>query len=102
MEKFQILIKQFVWQVLNTVFPHIVFSLEYFPPLNTFPTLVSKLFKFSLHRRKTNAETIWIFQGFTISKKNSCRGNYMRKYGMLSLSSTFQQASNKLSNWKTS
>ena len=41
-----------------TVFPHIVFSLEYFPPLNSFPTLVRKLFKFSLHRRKTNAETI--------------------------------------------
>ena len=69
------------FQILHTVFPHIVSSLEYFPPLNSFPTLVRKLFKFSLHKRKTNAETIWIFQGFTISKKNSCRGNYMRKYG---------------------
>ena len=69
-------------KAVYTVFPHIVSSLEYFPPLNSFPTLVRKLFKFSLHKWKTNAETIWIFQGFTISKKNSCRGNYMRKYGI--------------------
>ena len=48
-------------------------------------SLVRKLFKFSLRRRKTNAETIWIFQGFTNSKKNSCRGNYMRQYGMQDL-----------------
>ena len=27
-------------------------------------TLVRKLFKFSLHKRKLNAETIWDFQGF--------------------------------------
>ena len=40
-----------------------------------------KLFKFLLHKGKLNEETIWIFQGFTIPKKNSCRGNYMRKYG---------------------
>ena len=26
-------------------------------------------------------ETIWNFQGLKIPKKNSCRGNYMRKYG---------------------
>ena len=64
-----------------TVFPHIVCSLEYFPPLNSFPTLVRKLFKFSLHRRKANEETIWISKGFTIWKRNSCRGNYIRKYG---------------------
>ena len=25
---------------------------------------------------------IWNFQAFTNSKKNSCRGNYMRKYGI--------------------
>ena len=31
-----------------TVFPHIVSYLEYFPPLNSFPTLVRKLFKFAL------------------------------------------------------
>ena len=67
---------------LITVFPHIVSSLEYFPPLNSFPTFLRKLFKFSLHRRKTNAETIWIFWGFTISKKNSCCGNYLRRYGI--------------------
>jgi hypothetical protein len=33
-------------------------SLERFPPLNSFCTLVRKLFKFSLHKRKTNAENI--------------------------------------------
>ena len=42
---------------LNTVFPHIVSSLEYFPPLNSFLTSVRKLFKFLLHKRK-NEETI--------------------------------------------
>ena len=31
---------------------------------------------------KLNEETIWNFQAFMNSKKNSCRGNYMRKYGM--------------------
>ena len=67
----------------HTVIPYIVFSLEYFPPLNSFPTLVRKLFKFSLHKRKLNAETIWDFQGFKNSKKNSFRGNYSRKYGIL-------------------
>ena len=44
-------------------------------------TPVRKLFKFLLHKRKSNVETIWLFKGFTITKKNSCRGNYMRKYG---------------------
>ena len=41
-----------------------------------------KLFKFSLHKGKLNEETIWNCQAFMNSKKNSCRGNYMRKYGM--------------------
>ena len=48
-------------------------------------TMKIPLLKF---KRKTNAETIWIFQGFTISKKNSCSGNYMRKYGIHNQSST--------------
>ena len=52
-----------------------------FPPLNSFHTLVRKLFKFSLHKRVINTETIWNFQDFTNSKKNSFRGNYSRKYG---------------------
>jgi hypothetical protein len=43
---------------------------------------VGKLFKFLLHKGKRNAETMSNFQGFTIPKKNSCRGNYMRKYIM--------------------
>ena len=41
-----------------------------------------KLFKCSLHRGKLNEETIWNFQAFMNSKKNSCRGNYMRKCGI--------------------
>ena len=42
----------------HTVFPHIVSSLEYFPPLNSFLTPVRKLFKFLLHLGKINEETI--------------------------------------------
>ena len=61
---------------LNTVFPGIVSSLEFFPHPR-----VRKLFKFLLHKRKLNAETIWDFQGFKNSKKNSFPGNYLRKYG---------------------
>ena len=38
---------------LSTVFPRIISSLEYFPHPR-----VRKLFKFSLHKRKLNAETI--------------------------------------------
>ena len=48
----------------------------------SFLTSVRKLFKFLLHNGKNNEETIWNFQGLKIPKKNSCRGNYMRKYGM--------------------
>ena len=48
-----------------------------FPPLNSFRTLVRKLFKFSLHKR--NAETIWDFLGFKSSKRivfaDTIRGN---------------------------
>ena len=62
-----------------TVFPHIVSSLEYFPPLNSFLTSVRKLFKFLLHKGKIIEETIWNFQGLKIPK------NYMRKYGTLNL-----------------
>ena len=32
-----------------------------------------KLFKFSLHKGNVNEETIWNFQAFMNSKKNSCR-----------------------------
>ena len=51
--------------------------------MNSFRTLVRKLFKFSLHKRKLNVETIWDFQGFKSSKKNSFHGNNLRKYGRL-------------------
>ena len=42
-----------------------------------------KLLKFLLHNGKLNEETIGNFEAFMNSKKNSCRGNYMRKYGNL-------------------
>ena len=41
-----------------------------------------KLFKFLLHKGKINEETVLDFQGLKIPKNNSCRGNYMRKYGI--------------------
>ena len=44
--------------VIDTVFPQIVSSLEYIPPLNSFLTSVRKLFKFLLHKGKINEETI--------------------------------------------
>ena len=44
-----------------------------------------KLFKFSLYKGKLNEETIWNVKAFMNSKKNSCRGNYMRKYGIYSM-----------------
>ena len=43
---------------MHTVFPHIVSSLEYFLPLNSFLTPVKKLFKFLSHKGKINEETI--------------------------------------------
>ena len=51
-----------------------------FPPLEQFPHLVRKLFKFSLHN-----SLMWkLYEIFKLQKKNSCRsnyiGNYMRKY----------------------
>ena len=66
---------------LNTVFHNIVSSLDYFPSLNSFRTLVRKLFKLSSHNRKLNA--LWDFQGFKSLKKNSFHGNYLQKYGRL-------------------
>ena len=47
------------------------FQQNYFLPwANTFLTTV----------RKHNTESIWNVQGFTIPNKNSCFGNYLRKY----------------------
>ena len=58
-----------------TVFPHTVSSLEYFPPLNSFCTLVRKPFKFSLHNRKTNAGFFTVLQ---FQKRiYSCRGRQL-------------------------
>ena len=53
---------------IYTLFLRIVSALEYFPFLNSFRTLVRKLFKFSLDKRKINAGTIRNFQHFTNSK----------------------------------
>ena len=88
----------YLFQILKNIFVYFYFiSIKpsirnVFSPLNTFLTPMHcsearKLFKFLIHKRKLNAETIWNFQGFTIPKKNSCRGNYMRKYGKLPVKS---------------
>ena len=44
-------------RLVDTVFPHIVSSLEYFPPLNTFLAPVRKQFSFLLLKGKLNLET---------------------------------------------
>ena len=41
-----------------TLFPNIVSSLKWFPPLKSFLSLVWKLFKFLLHKGKLNVESI--------------------------------------------
>ena len=55
-------------QILHTVFPHIVSTLEQFPPLNSF-----RIFMYCDQRSQ------YIRQK---SKKNSFCGNYMRKYSI--------------------
>ena len=63
---------------------------------NSFRTLVRKLFKFSLHKRKLNAETIWDFQGFKSSKTivsvETVRGNtvFKKKYCSWNICSRWQ------------
>ena len=51
-------LERFLPKNQHIVFPHIVFSLEYFPPLNSFLISVRKLFKFLLRKGKINEETI--------------------------------------------
>ena len=69
---------------LDAIFPQIISSLEQFTPFNSFPN------NYSIHEVKNcqNAETIWKFPHFPLSKKNSFRGNYMRKYSILYHQST--------------
>ena len=75
-------------------------SIPYCISANSFRTLVRKLFKFSLNKRKLNAETIGDFQGFKSS-------NYLRKYGISigrekSEYSTHQMSNNVWCNKKNS
>ena len=53
--------------------PHLT---KKFPPLNSFRS------NYSIYEVKNchNAETIWKFPHFPLSKKNSFNGNYLRKY----------------------
>ena len=55
-----------------------------------FRTLVRKLFKFSVHKWKNNAETIWKFQDFTYSKKIFAEIRYVYLWEHLKASSTYQ------------
>ena len=61
----------------GTIFPRIVSSLKKFPPFNSF------LGNYSIHEVKNchNAEIIWKFSYFPLSKKKSVRRNYSQKYG---------------------
>ena len=60
---------------LHSVFPHIVSS----------PWIVSssseETIQITLRKVISNEEIIWNFQAFMNSKKNSCHGNFMMKYG---------------------
>ena len=58
-----------------------------------------KLFKFSLDKGKLNEETERNFQAFMNSKKNSCRGNYMRKYGIYLVFLEFDHKRNWTADW---
>jgi hypothetical protein len=62
---------------LSTVFPRIVSFLEKFPTFNSFRG------NYSIYEVKNchNAETIWKFPHFQLSKKSTFRGNYTWKYG---------------------
>ena len=63
------LFRDFWWQKKIILGWHFHWFPTYCISSYSFHTLVSKLFKFSLQMRNNNAETIWILQGFTISKK---------------------------------
>ena len=84
-------VKIYLYHISSYSFlPWILSSFEYFPhpsaqkwgfPVSFLveitskmhPCVVRKLFKFFLlHKGNLNTETIWTFQGFTITKKNSC------------------------------
>ena len=84
-----------------TVYPRIVSSLEYFSPLNSFPTLVRKLFRFSLHKRKNNGETIWDFQAFKNSKKNTetiCGNTVCKRFEKLTKSNGAANVTDEMQN----
>ena len=66
-----------LWIVSTKIIIIIIFE---FPLLNRFCSLVRKLFKFSLHKRKFIPETIGNILHFTNSKANSFLGNYSCKY----------------------
>ena len=74
MDSLGLLLRKFVafyCQKIYTVLPHIVSALEQFPPLNSFRTFMYCQQRSQYTRPK--------------SKKNSFRGNYMRKYGISKL-----------------
>ena len=75
--RYSLILSENYMQLVSFLSNYCISSYSFLPWITT---LVRKLFKY---RRKTNPETIWIFQCFTIWKKNSCCGNYMWKYGNL-------------------
>ena len=77
---------------VKTNFEYCISGNSFQPWIVSSPYIGKKLFKFSLYKRKPNAETIWDFWGFENSNKNSFRVNYLRKYG------TFVWKKNQYSN----
>ena len=67
---------------INIIFPRIVSTLQCIPPLDSFRSLVRKVFKFSLHKGKIIVKTIWFFLYFKDSRKNSFCGKYSWKYSI--------------------
>ena len=60
---------------------HVLYFHKKIPPLNSFRSLVRKVFKYSSHKVVIIAITICNCLHSTHSKKNSFRGNYSWKYG---------------------
>ena len=63
--------------IILQTWPNLPYFREYFPPLNSFRSLMRRVFKFSLHK----GEIFYILQ--IQKKKNSFHGNYSQKYSTL-------------------
>ena len=67
-------------QILTVAIRYGVSSYSFLPWIVSTPYLVGKLFKFSLHKKKTNTEYMNFFKVLKFQKRIVVSGNYMRKY----------------------